>query len=83
MRKCPQETNEELRAADNFQTSESLQTGKGESSMDRGPWRATVHEVTKSQTQMKQLSTHAHRSEPTTLLLGIFETFKQLRELSN
>ena len=49
--------------------------------MDRGPWRATVHEVTKSQTQMKQLSTHACRSEPNTLLLGIFETFKQLREL--
>ena len=26
--------------------------------MDRGAWRATVHGVTKSQTQLKQLSTH-------------------------
>ena len=28
--------------------------------MDRGVWGATVHRVTKSQTQLKQLSTHAH-----------------------
>ena len=28
-------------------------------SMDRGAWQATVHRVTKSQTQLKQLSTHA------------------------
>ena len=28
--------------------------------MDRGTWWATVHSVTKSQTQLKQLSTHAH-----------------------
>ena len=27
-------------------------------SMDRGAWWATVHGVTKSQTQLKQLSTH-------------------------
>ena len=27
--------------------------------MDRGTWRVTVHVVTKSQTQLKQLSTHA------------------------
>ena len=27
--------------------------------MDRGAWRTTVHRVTKSQTQLKQLSTHA------------------------
>ena len=26
--------------------------------MDRGAWRATVHGVTKSQTPLKQLSTH-------------------------
>ena len=25
---------------------------------DRGAWRATVHRVTKSQTQLKRLSTH-------------------------
>ena len=28
--------------------------------MDRGAWRATVHEVVKSQTQLKRLSTHTH-----------------------
>ena len=27
--------------------------------MDRGAWRATVHRVTKSQTQLKRLSMHA------------------------
>ena len=26
--------------------------------MDRGPWQAAVHRVTKSRTQLKQLSTH-------------------------
>ena len=30
-----------------------------ENPMDRGAWRATVHEVAKSQTKLKQLSTHA------------------------
>ena len=30
-----------------------------ENPMDRGVWWATVHSVTKSQTQWKQLSTHA------------------------
>ena len=28
--------------------------------MDRGAWRATVHRVTKSQTQLNRLSKHAH-----------------------
>ena len=28
--------------------------------MDRGAWQATVHEVAKSQTQLKQPSTPAH-----------------------
>ena len=28
--------------------------------MDRGAWQATVHWVAESQTQLKQLSTHAH-----------------------
>ena len=28
--------------------------------MDRGAWWATVHGVAKSQTQLKQLSTHEH-----------------------
>ena len=27
--------------------------------MDRGAWRGTVHGVTKSQTRLRQLSTHA------------------------
>ena len=31
-----------------------------ENPMDGGAWWATVHGVTKSQTQMKWLSTHAH-----------------------
>ena len=31
-------------------------------SLDRGAWQATVHEVTKSQTQLKQLGTHAART---------------------
>ena len=30
-----------------------------ENPTDRGAWRATVHKVTKSQTQLKRLSTHA------------------------
>ena len=30
-----------------------------ENPIDRGAWRATVHGVTKSQTQLKQLSMHA------------------------
>ena len=34
-----------------------------ESSMDRGDWRATVHRVTKSWTQLKQLSMHGCRAE--------------------
>ena len=29
-----------------------------ENSMDRGAWQATVHRVTKSRTQLKQLSMH-------------------------
>ena len=30
-----------------------------ENPMDRGAWQATAHGVTKSQTQLKRLSTHA------------------------
>ena len=30
-----------------------------ENSMDRGAWRAIVHRVTQSQTQLKRLSRHA------------------------
>ena len=32
-----------------------------ENPMDRGAWRAPVYRVMKSQTQLKQLSTHSHR----------------------
>ena len=28
--------------------------------IDRGAWRATVHQVTESQTRLKQLSAHTH-----------------------
>ena len=48
--------------------SQEISLGKGngnplqysclENPMDRGAWQATVHRVTKSQTQRKQLSTH-------------------------
>ena len=31
-----------------------------ENPMDRGAWQATVHRVTKSQTQLKRLGTHPH-----------------------
>ena len=31
--------------------------------IDRGAWQATVHRVKKSQTGLKQLSTHAHMSQ--------------------
>ena len=30
--------------------------------VDRGAWRATVHRASKSQTQLKQLSTHAPKA---------------------
>ena len=32
-----------------------------ENPMDRGAWQATVHGIAKSQTQLKQLSTLAHK----------------------
>ena len=35
-----------------------LQCSCLEKPMDRGAWRATVHRVAKSKTQLKQLSTH-------------------------
>ena len=43
----------------------SVQYFSPENSMDRGAWQAIVHGVAKSQTQLKQLSTHAciHRKE--------------------
>ena len=38
-----------------------LQCSCPENSMDRGAWWATVHGVTKSRTQLKQLSMHAYK----------------------
>ena len=35
--------------------------------MDRGPWWATVHGVTRSQTRLKRLSTHMHMDTHWTL----------------
>ena len=37
-----------------------LQYSRLENSTDRGTWGAMVHRVTKSQTQLKQLSTHTY-----------------------
>ena len=37
--------------------------------MDRGAWLATVHGVTKSQTQLKQLSTHVQGYLPHKVIL--------------
>ena len=39
-------------------TGNPLQYSCLENPMDRGGWRATVHGVTESQTQLEQLSTH-------------------------
>ena len=37
-----------------------LQVSCLENPMDRGAWRATLHRIAKSWTQLKQLSMHAH-----------------------
>ena len=42
--------------------SNPLQYSCCENPKDRGAWRAMVHGVTKSRTQLKRLSTHAHTS---------------------
>ena len=41
----------------------ALQDSCLESPMDREAWRATVHSVAKSQTQLKRLSTHSIYSD--------------------
>ena len=41
----------------------SLQSSCLENPMDRGAWKATVHKVAESQTQLKRLNTHASRTE--------------------
>ena len=47
-----------------------------ENPMDRGAWQATVHRVTKSQTQLKQLST-AHQT--TERELGIRQSYQLMK----
>ena len=39
--------------------------------MGRGAWWATVHRVTKSQTQLKRLNTHTHRALSETLITAL------------
>ena len=41
-----------------------------ENPMDRGAWRATVHGVAKSQTQLKRLSMHGRRDRTMGLYVG-------------
>ena len=48
--------------------------------MDRGAWCATVFRVTKSQTQLKQLSTNAHMmSIALKYLPGVMHTLTQTK----
>ena len=49
--------------------------GPRQSTMDRGAYQATVHSITKSQTQLKQLThTHTHTHIPSTQLsVGVIE----------
>ena len=49
-----------------------------ENSMDRGAWRATVHRVAWSQTQLKWLSTHAY---PTAFVLLFLLHFSSQRNI--
>ena len=38
----------------------SLQYSSLENPMDKGAWKPTVHRITKSQTQVKRLTTYSH-----------------------
>ena len=40
----------------------TLQYSCLENPVDKGAWQVTVHRITKSQTRLKQLSTHTHTS---------------------
>ena len=53
-----------------------LQYSYPENPMDRGAWQATVHRVTKSRTQLKQLSTQPYLSCAQLLFLSF--SFKYL-----
>jgi len=43
-----------------------------ENPIDRGAWRATVHGITKCQTQLNLLSTHTHTSPCRALTLSVY-----------
>ena len=45
--------------------------------MDRGAWQATVHSVTKSQTQLTQDLTHMHTHVQTSKRGFVFMIFKK------
>ena len=49
-----------------------LQYSCPENPIDRGAWRAKGHGVTQSQTQLKQLSIHAHRLHIFIFMLGMW-----------
>ena len=48
-----------------------------DSPMDRGAWQATVHSVTKSQTQLTQDLTHMHTHVQTSKRGFVFMIFKK------
>ena len=50
-----------------------------ENPMDRGAWRATVHRVAKSQTQLKQLNTHTRKHYKLRLTKGYGKKKKNLK----
>ena len=52
-----------------------------ENPMDRGAWRATVHRVTKSHTQLKQFSTHTHTCTVLFFFLCILCSFPEAHHL--
>ena len=56
-----------------------LQYARLENPMDRGAWRAIVHRVTKSRTQLRWLSTHTHLQEHN--ILGLFSRTARLFEV--
>ena len=50
----------ELGSSPGGENDNPLQYSCLENPMDRGTWKATVHRVTRSWTQVKRLSTHTH-----------------------
>ena len=50
--------------------------------MDRGAWGATVHEVTKTQTRLKRLSTRAHTHTQDTYIVSTYLLFEAIYMIS-